>query len=290
MNFTILESCLRLIHPSGIENNTILEEITSKSFDLHNKYIVPFRKELDLNILTRSTPVEKNDLIIHYISNLIRVQFIMRDYKSIVFERPESFYEIKYNDQTGSNNIYQQYSVNRHALFSFLFKEIQKCCFNYKIPFYKLCLELDFQLGTIEFETPVDDSLSCSPKESEEQTNQSNSARIKKELLNFGFLKLTMTKDLSAIAVEKLIGFICQNQVPYQIAMFDHLGFIKHIEKEYGTSKKDLYNNLADILICTTRSIKANINVLLPYSKENRKRYTAYLYKDIVRKDYQKIK
>jgi len=290
MNFTILEICLKLIDPRGIENKTILEEITSKSFELQNKYIIPFRKELDLNILTRCTPGEKNDLIIHYISNLIRVQFIMRDFKSIIFERIESFYKLKYNDQTGPVNLIQQYSVNRHAFFSFLFKEIQKCCFNYKIPFYKICQDLDFQLETIDFEPPADEKLNYSPKESDENISQSNGARIKREILHFGFMELKMTKDLNAIAVEKLIGFICQNQVPYQIAMFDHLGFLKYIEKEYCNSKKDLYNSLADILICTSRSIKANINVLLPYSKENRKRYTAHLYKDTVRKDYQRIK
>ena len=104
------------------------------------------------------------------------------------------------------------------------------------------------------------------------------------------FFELEKVNKLNETSKEKLIEFISTNEVPYQIAMFDFLGFITYINKEYCNTKQELNKILAEILNSTERTIKGNISVLNDFSKENKERYTSYNYKETVIIDYQKLK
>lgn len=118
---------------------------------------------------------------------------------------------------------------------------------------------------------------------------QANSTKLKAVLKKYGFFDLKMVFGLPKESTEKVIEFLISNELPYQISMINFLGFIKHLEKEYFT-KVEVYRFLAEILSTTERAVKGNCNVLNESSKENKKRYTSYLYNKTVQKDYQKLK
>lgn len=95
------------------------------------------------------------------------------------------------------------------------------------------------------------------------------------------------------IPIEKhsnLIDVISSRKIPYTIAFLDYIGFLKFLEKEHFQTKTRLNIELAKLLNSNARAIKGNINSLFPNSTENRKRYTAYQHKELVVKDYQRLK
>lgn len=111
-------------------------------------------------------------------------------------------------------------------------------------------------------------------------------------LVKYGFNNLPMVKQLTDENKTKLVELICSNKLPYGIAMFDFLGFLEHLEKEHFNIKYKLnmeiskwYNS--DI---EGRAVKANISTLYKSSTEDKTRYTAHLHKEIVKKDYEKLK
>lgn len=122
--------------------------------------------------------------------------------------------------------------------------------------------------------------------------NESKTDKIKAALFQYGFYTIPLVKALSVESQTKLIGLIAAKDLPYQIAMFDFLGYLKYLEQEHFDTKDKLYKGLATWLNAekNVRSIKGNINVLSPKSKEVKAKFTAYLHKETVRKDYQNLK
>jgi len=88
----------------------------------------------------------------------------------------------------------------------------------------------------------------------------------------------------------KLIDLISNNDLPYNIAMIDFLGFIEHLKAKYFPTKDKLNKAVANLFDVTDRAVKGNINVLNPVSREDRSRYTADQQKKVVIKDYQTLK
>ena len=109
-----------------------------------------------------------------------------------------------------------------------------------------------------------------------EEQKLSTLQKLRSDLNARDFYKLKQVKELSDPAKEKLIWFINNNELPYQVAMFDFLGFIDFYENEYGYSRIVIYRKIAEILTVTPRMVKGNYLVLQDFSKEDRKRYTSY--------------
>jgi hypothetical protein len=110
------------------------------------------------------------------------------------------------------------------------------------------------------------------------------------ELNNYGFFTLELVKKLPEKGAENLITLIYSNKLPYQIAMLEHIGFIKHLKTEHCDFYDDQVNQcLAKILRRCARNVKGNVLVLNPNSGENKVKYTAYKHKVRVEKDYQVI-
>ena len=105
-----------------------------------------------------------------------------------------------------------------------------------------------------------------------------------------GFKNLEKVKCFSREVQNKLIKLLSNNQLPYQIAMLDYLGFLDFVYGENGQIKTALNKEIARILDSEERGVKGNISVLSEHSNENRSRYTAFNYKEIVKKDYDKLK
>lgn len=137
-----------------------------------------------------------------------------------------------------------------------------------------------------EFYKELSDIETSLPIESEKTKVE----KLREGLLKIGFDKLPKVKVLSGGAVNLLVKLISDHPLPYQIAMFDYLNFLEFLSEEYFDSKYKMHRELAKLLNTDERSIKGSINVLNPKSNENRQKYTSHLHKEIVEKDYQKLK
>lgn len=113
---------------------------------------------------------------------------------------------------------------------------------------------------------------------------------LKEKLEKYGFFNLPMVKLIPIEKHSNLIDVISSRKIPYIIAFLDYIGFLKFLEKEHFQTKTRLNIELAKLLNSNARAIKGNINSLFPNSTENRKRYTAYQHKELVVKDYQRLK
>ena len=112
---------------------------------------------------------------------------------------------------------------------------------------------------------------------------------LKVKLTKYGFFSLAAIKVLDDANKDKLIETLALNDLPYSIAMFEHLNFLKKLEDDIPT-KKELHEVIAKWFNTGPRQVKGNINVLNSYSTENKNRYTAYKYKKIVINDYNQLK
>ena len=123
-------------------------------------------------------------------------------------------------------------------------------------------------------------------------TEETKVDKLKAELYKFGFFELPNVKTLSEPNKQCLVELISNNGLPYTIAMFDYLGFLRHLETNYIPVKAKLnievskwFNSDKD-----GRAIKGNIACLNEKTNENKKRYTAYKHKETVKNDYEMLK
>lgn len=111
---------------------------------------------------------------------------------------------------------------------------------------------------------------------------------LKENLQKGGFFNLEKVQSLSEIGQNELIKLLSDNEMPYGIAMFDYLGFCVFLDKEKGTKYKTnhflskLYNKKAK----DGTQAKHYRNSLI----NNKSRYTSYLHKETVAKDYEQLK
>ena len=285
-----LEKCLYLLDPNKFRDEEILKYILGGTEGIFSNFISPFRRELDRNMLTRKTPEEKKDMIIYYLSEFMRVQGKLREFNELEVETPGVFMNLHYHNQNSETSWMDQYVVNRHYLYVLLFNEIQKCCFNFKVPFMSICKELWFPIRVIDPEITLEYEKLMTRDNDSMATRPTTLQILKEELQQKGFFHLKTIVVLADPAKEKLIWIINTNELPYQIAMFDFLGFINHFVQEYGYTKTVTYSKIAEILSVTSRSVRGNILVLQEFSKEDKTRYTSYKYKVQVQNDYHSLK
>lgn len=128
-----------------------------------------------------------------------------------------------------------------------------------------------------------------SPQSEQRKTNTNNFKTILEE---YGFFELEKVKILSNPSKDRLIELFSANGLPYCIAMFNFLGFLKYLEIEYFNTKDKLNKGLSLWFNSDKegRAVKGNINTLSDYSRENKQKYTAHLHKETVQKDYEKLK
>jgi hypothetical protein len=147
----------------------------------------------------------------------------------------------------------------------------------YEIGKYKQFLELEM----IQTESEINPQ----PKQTETKTD-----KLKSDLGDFGFFELPKVKQLSEPNKQKLIELISKNDIPYKIAMFDYLGFLKYLKDEHFRTNDNLFKGVSKWLGFNERTIKGNYLVLNEFSKENRKRFTADQQKQTVQKNYEALK
>ena len=124
------------------------------------------------------------------------------------------------------------------------------------------------------------------------QQTETKTDNLKAELGKYGFFELPKVKLLSEVNKQRLVELVSTNGLPYSIAMFDFLGFLKHIGAEHFKTKSKLNREVAKWFHSDKegRAVKGNISSLSAYSKENKEKYTAHTHKETVITDYQKLK
>lgn len=113
---------------------------------------------------------------------------------------------------------------------------------------------------------------------------------LKDKLEKYGFFNLPMVKQIPIDKHSSLIDLLTSSKIPYTIAFLDYIGFLKHLEKEHFQTKYKLNLEIAKLLNSNARAIKGNISSLLPNSTEDKNRYTAYRHKEMVEKEYLRLK
>jgi hypothetical protein len=124
------------------------------------------------------------------------------------------------------------------------------------------------------------------------QQSETKTDKLKAELGKYGFFELPKVKQLSEPNRQKLIELISRHGLPYSIAMFEFLDFLKHIAQEHFKTKDKLNKEVAKWFNSDKdgRAVKGNISSLSDYSNENKSKYTAHTHKKTVKTDYQKLK
>jgi len=142
---------------------------------------------------------------------------------------------------------------------------------------YKQFLELEM--------IKTESQINPQPKQTETKTD-----KLKSDLSDFGFFELPKVKQLSEPNKQKLIELISKNDIPYIIAMFEYLGFLKYLKDEHFLTNDNLFKGVSKWFGLNPRTIKGNIYVLNEFSKEDRTRYTANQQKQTVQKNYEALK
>jgi len=122
------------------------------------------------------------------------------------------------------------------------------------------------------------------------QQNETKTDKLNAELGKYGFFELSKVKQLSEPNKQSLIELISTNELPYSIAMFEYLGFLKYLKAEHLKTGYKLHKEVSKWFAVSERAVKGNIFVLNKFSKEDKTRYTAHKQKQIVQTDYEKLK
>lgn len=124
------------------------------------------------------------------------------------------------------------------------------------------------------------------------QQTETKTDKLKAELGKYGFFELPKVMELSEPNKQSLVELISTNGLPYSIAMFEYLDFLKHIKNEHFTVKYKLNKEVAKWFNSDKegRAVKGNISSLSEYSREDKNKYTAHTHKEAVKTDYQKLK
>lgn len=115
---------------------------------------------------------------------------------------------------------------------------------------------------------------------------------LKMQLSQYGFFELEKVSVLSEQSQFSLVEKISNNGLPYAIAMFDYLQFIRDLERKNFERKYKLNREISKWFDSDKqgRAVKGNISSLLNNTNENKKRYTAHTHKENVTNDYELLK
>jgi hypothetical protein len=317
------DHCLRIFENWDKPDSAVRDELFFDTANFPDEIIIPFRRELNKLLGNKRKNTVRRRQVKTYIDELNRTSKIIEKYLNLnlisLYDENKKVI-LRFADNAGTETKFRVFEMV-YVIYKKVFDEIQISCKLNDIPFLEICNEVGFPLNTIdttiteEYQKERVSTLMKSspvtevqPKTKNKRGNTSQpeiiaipettnktamksikSLKFRDDLTENGFYTLKKVKDLDTAAIDKLTGFIFSNDLPYQIAMLDHLGFLEHIEKEYCTGRKDLYRILAGLLSCSNRLIQGNINALINSSNEDRDRYTSYCYKETVIKDYQEL-
>ena len=121
--------------------------------------------------------------------------------------------------------------------------------------------------------------------------NKSKSETLKSNLYENSFFELSKVKSFSHDGQSKLIELLVLNGTPYNVAMFEFLGYFKYLTKELGYTNTKIHTKLSAFFDVDEQTFKCNMLVLNEKSKLRENiRYTSHLHKEKVKTDYNSLK
>ena len=120
----------------------------------------------------------------------------------------------------------------------------------YESYYYKL--EEDCNTLIEEFRSSDNSQMQPFPTETKDEM-------LKAKLGEYGFFELPMVKQLSEPNKQSLIELITSNEMPYGIAMFDYLGFLKHLKAKYLKIDSKLFKEISKWFEVVERTVSGNI-------------------------------
>lgn len=106
----------------------------------------------------------------------------------------------------------------------------------------------------------------------------------------FGFLELKNIKALPNTQRSLFITHFTAMGVPYIAAMLDFLGYPRHLKNAHNMNSEAIFKHISEALNgASIRTIKGNLNILKPESKEDPIRYTSQQHIEEVKEDYNKF-
>jgi hypothetical protein len=158
MKTEAIDKCLELLRFESSNDPEKIAILADLGAEFTESYIEPFRRELGLNILSKTTIEEKKDLIGFYFDELNHSFIAVKLYEEIEPLNPgvdNLNYPIWYEDdyETDDSGIAE---VRGHIFFSMLFEVIQDYCNVYHIPFLELCKDRHFIPETINIQPTSD--------------------------------------------------------------------------------------------------------------------------------------
>jgi hypothetical protein len=163
--------------------------------------------------------------------------------------------------------------------------EIQTELMNYSIKTYHVYF-YKFYDRFKEFETIfsrfiINSDFSLPPKLTSSESNR-------QKLQEINFFDLELVAALTLKQQEKLIELLFSNKTPYQIALLDYLGLFDFLQRR-RIAKSEIFKKTSQVLSVSDRTVKGNFYVLNEKTGEDSSRYTSFLFKEEVIKDYQII-
>lgn len=110
------------------------------------KYVAPFQKELNNNLLLKETTEGKRDLIKHYIFEFRELQGLFRFNEDVLYHKRRSKGGRTLKTTEEVKEPYAKYVIVSRELYDFLFLELQICCIKYNLDFFEICHELEFNM------------------------------------------------------------------------------------------------------------------------------------------------
>jgi hypothetical protein len=113
-----------------------------------------------------------------------------------------------------------------------------------------------------------------------------------KKITEFGYFNLPKVKALENENALLIVTHSFKSGFPYSIAMFDYLDFFNYLIQHHFQSKAAMHKEVAKWFNVSPdgRSVRGNINVLIPNTMENKTKYTSHSHKEQVIKDYEQLK
>lgn len=146
--------------------------------------------------------------------------------------------------------------------------------------------------GEKKYLKEITDVMNSKPQLNQPVVKETEAEKLQSYIRQFGFFDLPKIKSITPQKQEELVKLISNsNNLSYQIAMFNFLGFIEHIENNYLPTKYKLYKEISKWFNKDKegRAVKGYINSLAKKNNSG-ERYNANNHKEKVQKDYQALK
>lgn len=179
---------LRVINYWESGDEKVIKELMSPSTDILDKYLTPFRFELNANLLQLESQEGKIGLLRHYIFEFWELQGFFKEYSYLFKGAYSNHASKKYTHispkQTARKlDEFENYVIESHIVFDMAMNEIQLCCFKFGFDFYQIVEELKFSLEY--FDSSVAHFASRKDSKSKDSTPSFEDIIKSKKLLSY---------------------------------------------------------------------------------------------------------